>query len=165
MYSTTYLNRGWPSGGDSWTCKGFAAFRYMNAYSAWMALGFVAFSRWVDTGHSHSLTYYCRCLSLSAPRMSKAVSRKKRNLMMVFAIWLYSFLLVLPTILHWHGRFGYAPEQGKCDYLTPREEGEIHPRKIYMSIGFLIPLLLIVASYVTIWRTTIKSSSFLKRNS
>ena len=45
MYSTTYLHRGWPSGEDSWTCRGFAAFRYMTAYSAWMALGFVAFSR------------------------------------------------------------------------------------------------------------------------
>ena len=44
MYSATYLHRGWPYG-DDWSCKGFAAFRYMNAYSAWMALGFVAFSR------------------------------------------------------------------------------------------------------------------------
>ena len=84
---------------------------------------------------------------------------------MVLAIWLYSFLLVLPTILDWHGSFGYAPELGKCDYLTPSVEGAVHPRMIYMSIGFLVPLLLIVFSYVTIWRTTIKSSSFLKRNS
>ena len=36
---------GWPNG-DDWTCKGFAAFRNMNAFAAWMALGFVAFSRY-----------------------------------------------------------------------------------------------------------------------
>ena len=84
--------------------------------------------------------------------------------MMVAAIWLYSFLLVLPTILTWHGEFGFAEELGKCDYLKP-SEGHFHPRKLYMSIGFLVPLLLIVLSYLTIWRTSIKSSSFLKRYS
>ena len=35
---------GWPYG-DDWTCKGFAAFRNMNAFAAWMALASVAFSR------------------------------------------------------------------------------------------------------------------------
>ena len=108
---------------------------------------------------------FLRCLSLSAPRISKAVSRKKRNLMMVFAIWLYALLLVLPTSLNWYGQFGYVTELGKCDYLSPRHSGDLHPRKLAMSIGFLVPLVLIVFSYVTIWRTTIKSSSFLKRNS
>ena len=107
---------------------------------------------------------HCRCLSLCAPRTSKAVTRKKRNLVMVAAIWLYSFLLVLPTILSWHGELGFAEELGKCDYLRP-SEGNFHPRKLYMSIGFLVPLLLIVLSYLTVWRTSIKSSEFLKRNS
>ena len=92
---------------------------------------------------------------------------------MVLAIWIYSFLLILPSILGTlkgeygagYGEFGYAKELGKCDYLSPENEGDIHPRNLYMSIGFLVPLLLIVISYITIWRTTIKSSSFLKRNS
>ena len=44
MYSATYLHRGWPYG-DDWSCKAFAALRYFNAFAAWMALGFVAFSR------------------------------------------------------------------------------------------------------------------------
>ena len=58
MYSTTYLHRGWPSGEDSWTCRGFAAFRYMTAYSAWMALGFVAFSRSVVSGTGQGSSKY-----------------------------------------------------------------------------------------------------------
>ena len=53
---------------------------------------------------------------------------------MVAAIWLYSALLVLPTVLSWHGEFGFAKELGKCDYLKPGE-GTFHPRKLYMSIG------------------------------
>ena len=105
-----------------------------------------------------------RCLSLCAPRTCQAVTRRKRNLLVVAAIWLYSALLVLPTVLSWHGEFGFAEELGKCDYLRPGE-GTFHPRKLYMSIGFLVPLLLIVLSYLTFWRTSIKSSSFLKRNS
>ena len=58
MYSTTYLHRGWPSGEHSWTCRGFAAFRYMTAYSAWMALGFVAFSRSVVSGTGQGSSKY-----------------------------------------------------------------------------------------------------------
>ena len=38
-----YIQRGWPA--NHWSCFGFAAFRYVNAFAAWMALGFVAFSR------------------------------------------------------------------------------------------------------------------------
>ena len=38
-----YFSRSWPF---SWgSCVAFAAFRYFNAYAAWMSLGFVAFSR------------------------------------------------------------------------------------------------------------------------
>ena len=39
-----YIQRGWPA--NHWSCFGFAAFRYVNAFAAWMALGFVAFSRY-----------------------------------------------------------------------------------------------------------------------
>ena len=45
LSQSQYLNMGWPNG-DDWTCRGFAAFRNMNAFAAWMALGLVAFSRW-----------------------------------------------------------------------------------------------------------------------
>ena len=38
---------GWPSG-DDWTCRGFAAVRYLNAYAAFMALGLIAFNRQLE---------------------------------------------------------------------------------------------------------------------
>ena len=52
----------------------------------------------------------------------------------------------------------------QCDYLNGGGES-VSPRVVFLSIGFLLPLVMIVASYFTIWRTTIKSSSFLKLNS
>ena len=45
-YRPQYIRRGWA---DDWTCAGFATLRYINAFAAWMALGFVAFSRFCIT--------------------------------------------------------------------------------------------------------------------
>ena len=44
-----YIRRGWA---DDWTCAGFATLRYINAFAAWMALGFVAFSRFSSITNS-----------------------------------------------------------------------------------------------------------------
>ena len=38
------MGHGWPSE-DGWTCMGFAAFRYFNAYAVYMAVGLIAASR------------------------------------------------------------------------------------------------------------------------
>ena len=121
----------------------------MNAFAAWMALGLVALSR---------------CLSLVCPELSKAVSMKKRNLMVVVCVWVYAIILVLPTSLKMYGKFGYDPHLGKCDFIVT-EPDKIHPRVMFLSIGFIIPMIMIIVSYSTIWRTTVKSSSFLKLNS
>ena len=83
--------------------------------------------------------------------------------MMVLGTWVYATLLVFPTLFHWYGKFGYDPELGKCDYLNVGKSS-IHPRQLFLGIGFTVPMVIIVVSYFTIWRTTIKSSSFLKLN-
>ena len=63
------------------------------------------------------------------------------------------------------GQFGYDSLLGKCDYLPPPHQDLIHPRQLFLSVAFIVPLLLIGLSYLTIWRTTIRSNSFLKLNS
>ena len=62
------------------------------------------------------------------------------------------------------------------------DDDEIHPRVLFLSVGFILPMVMIVmmimmmmmmlmmkvmivVSYFTIWRTSITSSSFLKLNS
>ena len=46
-----------------------------------------------------------RCLSLVCPDISKAVTQKRRNLLMVISIWLYALILVMPTVTGWLGIF------------------------------------------------------------
>ena len=48
-----YIRRGWA---DDWTCAGFATLRYINAFAAWMALGFVAFSRFSITNSGANIS-------------------------------------------------------------------------------------------------------------
>ena len=72
-----------------------------------------------------------------------------------------------------YGTFGYNVRLGKCDYLSEsearddwsEEDDKIHPRVLFLSVGFILPMIMIVVSYFTIWRTSIMSSSFLKLNS
>ena len=139
---------GWPNG-DDWTCKGFAALRYLNAYASFMSIGSVAMSR---------------CISVCFPIFSKAVFDKKKNLMMVAGIWLYATILVLPTIFEWYGKFGYNKLRGKCDYLEEKEL-IIDAKMCFLGISFLVPMISIAVSYSIIWKTTKSNSLFLRVNS
>ena len=139
---------GWPNGND-WTCKGFAALRYLNAYAAFMSIGTVAMSR---------------CISVCFPVFSKSVFEKKKNMLMVVGIWVYATILVLPTIFEWYGKFGYDKIRGKCDYLEEREYF-IDAKMCFLGISFIIPMILITVSYFILWKTTRKNSLYLRNNS
>ena len=143
-----YLMRGWPRG-DDWTCKGFAALRYLNAYAAFMSIGSVALSR---------------CISVCFPLYSKAVFDKKKNWFMVVSIWIYASILVLPTIFEWYGKFGYDKIRGKCDYLEEKEL-IIDAKMCFLGISFLFPMILITVSYSILWKTTRSNSLYLRVNS
>ena len=84
---------------------------------------------------------------------------------MVLTIWLYALVMVTPTLtttltipaqgkIGYSGAFGYNPGLGKCDYMDSNG-----PRVLFYTIGFGLPLILIVVSYAGIWRTTTHSSS------
>ena len=106
--------------------------------------------------------YIIRCLSLTYPEVSKIVSIHHRNLATVIGIWVYAMVMVIPTATGSYGAFDYAPLLGKCDYV---DKNGVNPRYLFYSIGFGLPAIIIIVSYFIIWRTTLKSSSFLKLNS
>ena len=81
---------------------------------------------------------------------------------MVLGLWVYSFILVLPTVLELHGQFGYDQILGKCGYLKRELDEKPDPRSLYFCIGFFNPLMIMLGSYYSIWRKTINSSSFIK---
>jgi len=135
LYSITYFTEGWME--DNLSCFVNAAFRYFDAFAAWMALGFVALSR---------------CLSLCAPEVARVLSIKNRNLISIFMIWFYAFIVILPTMCGWYGTFGYDSTIGKCEFISTNP-CLIHPKKVLMCIAFFSPLIIIIVSHFLIWRT------------
>ena len=114
---------------------------------------------------NHSTYSFSRFLAYSHPNLSKVVLIKNRNLMMVCGIWVYALGMVAPTISGIYGTFGYNKDLGKCDYISIHKYDCGRPRQLFYSLGFGLPLILIVISYFGIWRTTIKSGLFLKPSS
>ena len=103
-----------------------------------------------------------RALCICNPKFSKIIFSKNKNLLMVLGLWVYSFILVLPTVLELHGKFGYDQILGKCGYLKRELDEKPDPRSLYFCIGFFNPLIIMLVSYYRIWRKTINSSSFIK---
>ena len=164
----------WPLG--SQLCKYQTAFRGFVAFSAWMALGFVAISRYVHGAWAsilvicltwkflHTVSYFWlwfRCVSLAMPRLSKILFKGKRSFVIVFGIWIYGALLILPSLLDVYGSYGYNPRIGKCDFLSVKSQ--VKPHIVFYVIGFSLPCASILISYFIIWKTTWKSSVYLKR--
>ena len=101
--------------------------------------------------------------------------------MLVVMGWVYAAAMVAPTIsktlgssqflnfslgLPGYGTFGYNKHRGKCDYMDDNDDKDDNddngPRALFMSLGFGLPFILIVASYFGIWRTSILSGAILK---
>ena len=80
------------------------------------------------------------------------------NLMVICGIWIYAFVLLIPTISGKYGSFGYNPETGKCDYKV---NGDLDPRVFLYSVGFAIPFFLVVIGNFGIWKVATKPSRSL----
>jgi len=129
----------------------FAAFRYFNAFGAWMSVGFVAMSR---------------CLSLLNWRVFKsyigASGQSKRRSYLVLVVWLYGFCMILPSLLGASGKFGYNRFLGKCDFMSNTDDVKDNPNNFFYAIGFFLPFCILTASYYLIYRKSKSSSKYLK---
>ncbi|XP_023331522.1 protein trapped in endoderm-1 isoform X2 [Eurytemora carolleeae] len=142
MYSLQYIQMSWPLGHN--TCRLLAASKYVNAFAAWLSVGFVALSR---------------CLSLQKNLLSRKFLYGTRGHLVVLSIWVYAALLVSPSFFNIYGQFGYNRKMGKCDFL---ELNENDPHVLFYTVGFLVPLCILLVSYAIIWRMSRESSKFLK---
>ena len=97
-----------------------------------------------------------RYLSLAHPLVSESLFKKNRNKFIVLGIWVYAFILILPSL--YMKSFGYNHQLGKCDYI--HDEGQVDPMPIFFSVAFGIPALMIVLCYFGIWKTVHQSSNF-----
>ena len=148
--------KNWPNK-DS--CFVFAPLNFFITNGSWMSLGLVAFSRYVmNLIFVKHKWFFLRYLSITNPKLWKALSVKHRNLMMVGGIWLYALLIVFIPILGNFRHFGYNDRQRKCDYIEVDE----NLGKLFNSIQFGLPFILMVVSYFKIWRKSQKSTSSVK---
>lgn len=106
-------------------------------------------------------------MSFCYPGLSKRVFSKGRNNIWVLGNWLYSTILVFPTIIGHYDKFGYDAVRGKCDYIHDEDlqSSVISAKQFSFGIAFAIPMVLIVVSYFTLCRITRNNSSYLKHNS
>jgi len=112
-----------------------------------MAVGFVALSR---------------CLSMTSRKLCKFLLYGNRGFVVIFCIWLYATILVLPSSLGLYGQFGYNRKVGKCDLML--KDG-IEPLMFYYAVepvGFFLPLCIQLVSYFQLWRFSINSTKYLK---
>ena len=49
--------------------------------------------------------------------------------------------------------------------MIDKESRLIHPRALFLGIGFTLPFILIVASYVTMWWRVVQSDLYLRQHS
>ena len=77
---------------------------------------------------------------------------------MVVGIWLYALFIVFIPIIGNVRHFGYNVRQKKCDYIEVNE----NLGKLFNSIQFGLPFILMVVSYFEILRKSKKSTSSVK---
>ena len=128
-------------------CVLYGSLRYINTYASFMSIASVAVSR---------------CLGLCYPEVANRVF--KHIWVSILGIWTYAIVLVVPSVSGWYGTFGYDYDLGKCDMIDS-ESRLIHPRALFLGIGFTLPFILIVVSYVTMWWRVVKSDLYLRQHS
>ena len=73
--------------------------------------------------------------------------------------------MIIPSYTERFGMFGYNRNVGKCDFIRRKDKDKANPHTVFYSIGFLVPLIIIIISYGRIFITTRKSAAYLRRNS
>ena len=81
FYSLQYLHQSWDWGLT--LCIVYSNIRYINAFADWMSVALIAASR---------------CITVTKPKkMSKLFATKRNRVITLMCLWLYSFLLLIPT--------------------------------------------------------------------
>ena len=97
-----------------------------------------------------------RCFSLCFPDLAFGM---KRNITIVIGNWIYALFMILPPTLKWYGKFGYDERHGKCDYLEITDSF-LTTKCVSFGIAFIVPLIMILASYFILWKKSLASTYF-----
>ena len=144
-YFIPYLGYRYPQGyGSDIFCEFSFALTVITYTNHWLCLATIALTRAIKMKHSSKWTDFCH---------------KKGNIFAVcIGCWILQVFILLPIFIDPQIENGYHCLMGKCNYSPTGEAPlplfEMHPwivQKFPYMANFLIPFIVIVGSYLTIW--------------
>ena len=127
-------------------CTFTAAFRNLIAYADFITMAAIAAHR----SYGIVMGGFMK-LKLMGRRTSHIF-----HLTICFAIWAMSFVIISPAIFHFNigefsfGSFGWDTMNGKCEVNNCGEEKGIKGGGVIYIYGVIIPLLVLITSYITL---------------
>ncbi|KAH0540351.1 protein trapped in endoderm-1 [Cotesia glomerata] len=131
LTASRYLNEAWVLGET--LCQIFPLFFYGNVAVSLLSMVAITVNRYVLISKSdiYARLYTNRGITI-----------------MLIAIWVVSFSLLLPPLTGIWGRLGLDPKTFSCTILQKNDKS---PKKMLFVIGFVIPCVVIIVSYLCIY--------------
>lgn len=130
-------------------CSVFVFLRYVNIQAELLSIAAIAVNR---------------CLLIAVPKWYPRLFSGPRTAGLIAGIWLVSAGLMLVPLLQIYGKFVYNERTDECDFSDQTQYGQT-PRKLFLSLGFLLPCVVIIVSYSYIFYKARQSSAKVRATS
>ncbi|XP_076304625.1 protein trapped in endoderm-1-like isoform X1 [Tachypleus tridentatus] len=131
LTASRYIHEKWVLGDT--LCFLFPFFFYGNVAASLMSMTAITINRFILINH---------------PNKYEQIYKKRYIALMIAFSWIFSFVLLVPTLTSSWGTFGLDPETFSCTILKLHGKS---PKKFLFVLGFLIPCVVIIISYSCIF--------------
>ncbi|XP_013780889.1 G-protein coupled receptor moody-like [Limulus polyphemus] len=128
---STLIQRTWAHGDK--LCEVFPIIRFTNVGVSLLSVVAITVNRYILMVH---------------PSHYKIIYRKRTIAVMMFLIWIISFLFVLPPLLKVWGKFGFDPSAGSCTILKLNNRS---PKVFIYVFAFVLPSFAFIICYSRIY--------------
>lgn len=128
---------------DATGCSVFVFLRYVNIQAELLSIAAIAINR---------------CVLIATPKSYPNVFSTCKTAGIIAGIWLVSIAIMLIPLLEVYGQFTYNVKTEECDFDDETDQGKA-PRKVFLTLGFLLPCIIIITSYSYIYYKARKSST------
>jgi hypothetical protein len=122
------------------------------------------YGRWaigIADSTSLAMVAFTRCFSLLQPEVCKRVFSGKAGVLIIMTVWIYVFSAMSPGFFGVLGVYGYHCMSGTCNFIPT---GPFNPEHYYLALRVYIPSVVVIVSYIVLWKTVKVSSKFLKQS-
>ncbi|XP_015112314.1 protein trapped in endoderm-1 [Diachasma alloeum] len=131
LTASRYLHEAWILGDT--LCQIFPVFFYGNVAVSLLSMVAITLNRYV---------------LISKPELYPRIYTTRGITLMLIAIWVLSFSLLLPPLTGIWGKLGHDPKTFSCTILKKKGKS---PKKMLFIIGFIVPCVVIIVSYLCIY--------------